>query len=308
MAKHLEDIGKDAKDLLNTDFPSEGAIKLTTQCKTSENITVKSTLGRVIKRDKTVREVVTAVFEDKIELTDRNIELSGKISSSNDISGTITVKDIIGDGSKLELNVSQTADGLSAAPQLIYKNHNLAVKSKVVYPIKGKKSDIKLFVEGGFHTGHLHAGLGSTITLEPASTIISLEGLSCYSLANSQITGRVNHTLHSALVGLGLSYYNVLDSSSKIAFELTTDTTFDKWNLVAGGEHKYDKNTAVRGKLVYKQVSKKDTELRTVLALKQQICPCLTAIFGTDLNTRSFLGHEGGDPHTFGVELKFDHK
>jgi len=307
MAKHLEDIGKDAKDLLTTDFPSEGAIKFTTQCKTSENITVKSTVGRVIKRDKTIREVVSATFEDKVELTDRNIELNAKISSNNDISGTVTVKDIVGDGSKLELNVSQTADGLSAAPQLIFKNNNIAVKSKVVYPIKGKKSDIKLFMEGGIHTGHLHAGLGSTITLEPAATVINLEGVASYGHGNSQITGRVNHQLHSALLGLGLSYYNVVDPFSKIGFELTTDTTFEKWNLTAGGEHKYDKNTALRGKLVYKQV-KKDTELRTVLALKQQICPCLTAIFGTDLNTRSFLGHEGGDPHTFGVEFKFDHK
>jgi hypothetical protein len=307
MAKHLEDIGKDAKDLLTTEFPSDGAIKFTTQCKTSENITVKSTLGRVVKRDKTIREVVSATFEDKLELTDRNIELNGKISSNNDISGTVSVKDIIGDGSKLELNVSQTGDGLYAAPQLIFKNNNVAVNSKVVYPIKAKKQDIKLFVEGGFHTGHLNAGIGSAITLEQGATVINLEGVGSYSHANSQITGRVNHQLHSALLGLGLSYYNVVDPASRIAVEVNTDTTFEKWSLTAGGEHKYDKNTALRGKLVYKQI-KKDTELRTVLALKQQIFPSFTAIFGGDLNTRSFFGHEGGDPHSFGVELKFDHK
>jgi len=59
--------------------------------------------------------------------------------------------------------------------------------------------------------------------------------------------------------------------------------------------------------LVYKQI-KKDSELRTVLSLKQQISSSFTAIFGADINTRSFFGHEGGDPHSFGVELKFDHK
>jgi hypothetical protein len=307
MAKHLEDIGKDAKDVLTLDFPNEGSVKFTTQSKTAENVTVKSAISRVLKRDKTVREVVTATFEDKLELPAQNIEINGKISSNRDVSGSVAVKDLAVSGSKFELNVSQTADGLAATPQVIFKNNSVAVKGKVIYPISGKKSDIKLFAEAGFVASNLHVGLGTTVTLEPTSTVIQLEGVGSYSHNNSQITARMNHTLQSALVAVGISFYQLVCPSFKIAVEATGDITGDKIALTAGGEYKVDKATTVKGKFGYKQ-NKKVSDIRSALSLKQQICPSLTAVFGSDLNAFSLLGLVGGDPHSFGLELKFDHK
>jgi len=307
MAKHLEDIGKDAKDLLTQDFPNEGSVKFTTQSRTSENVTVKSSFSRVVKRDKVVREIVGAAFEDKWELPAHNLEFNAKISSNRDLSGSVAVKDWVGLGSKIELNVAQNPDGVSATPQLIFKNNNVALKGKVIYPISGKSTHIKLFAEAGFVASNIYAGLGTAVTLENSGAAVLLEGVGSYYYKNHQITARVNHALHGALVGLGITYYQTCSSICKFAIDTAADTSFDKFGVVAGGEYKVDKFTTVKGKVGYKQY-KNIPDVRVSLALKQQISPSITAIFGSDLNGFSFAGVEGGEPHTFGLELKYDHK
>jgi len=308
MAKHLEDIGKDAKDLLTQDFPNEGSVKFTTQSRTSENVTVKSSFSRVVKRDpKVVREIVGAAFEDKWEIPSHNLEFNAKISSNRDVSGSVAVKDWVGIGSKVELNVAQNPDGVSATPQLIFKNNNVALKGKVIYPVSGKKTDIKILAEAGFVTSNIYAGVGTAVTLENAGAAVILEGVGSYYYKNHQIAARVNHTLQGALVGLGLTYYQAYSSICKFAIDSATDTAFDKFAVVAGGEYKVDKFSTVKGKVGYKQY-KNIADVRVSLALKQQISPNITAIFGSDLNGFSFAGVEGGEPHTFGFELKYDHK
>jgi len=308
MAKHIEDIGKDAKDLLSQNFPSDGTVKFSTESKNPANFTFKSNLSRSIKKDKTAtREAVSATFEDKLEIKDKNIEFNCKITSNKEYSGAVVIKDPVGVGSKVELGVNQNADGIHTSPSVIYKTDSLAIKSKVVYPLSGKKNEIKLFAEAGFHTSNIHAGIGSVVTLDGSKTVIDLEGVSSYAIQNNQITARANHTLNENLIGFGASYFHHYDHATKLAVDVSSDSTLEKVTLTAGGEYKVDTFSTVKGKVTYKQ-NKKDTDLRAALSLKQQIYPNLSATFGTDLNTRSFWGNETGEPHSFGVELKFENK
>jgi len=302
-AVFVEDIGKDARDLLSQDFPSEGVVKFTTQTKTIEGFTLKSTLNRAVKKDKSiVREVVGAAFEPKLDINS-NLEVSGKITSNREVTGTIAARDILGAGTKLEVSVLASGDSIAASPTLTYKNHNVAVKSKITYPIAGKSSDVKLTADVGFYTSDFHGGIGASVVTDPTNTLILLDGVASYTVKKSQFLARAVHGVGTDRVSLGLSVLHHYDLFTKIAGDVQTDTTLERINVSAGGEYRVDRSTTLKGKVVYKQ-NKKDTDLRTALALKQQISPSLLATVGTDLNTRAFFGNETGEPHSFGVEFK----
>jgi len=308
MAKHLEDIGKDAKDLLSQDFPSDGTIKLSSETKNSENVTIKTTLNRYIKKEKISREIISATYEEKLEDKAHNLQLSAKITTNSEYSGTIILEDLFVFGSKFEMNINRTSDSLSVSPLFIYKKDNLAFKGKMAYPVLGKKSPpIKFFTDAGFMYSSLLGGIGTTIALESPKTSIDVEGVLAYADTNHQITARVKHTLQSSLVNLGLSYYYLYNPKFPIALDINTNTAFDKLSLAIIGKKKIDKFTTVKGKTVLKH-SKKETEIRGGLSLKQQICSCLWATFGGNLNLTKFLGNDLGEPHSFGVEFKFTQK
>jgi len=307
MAKHLEDIGKDAKDLLSQDFPSDGSFKITTQAKNSENVTVKSSISRHVKKDKVSREVISAVFEERYEDKVRNLELHGKITTNNEYNGSVTVKDLIGYGSKIELNLYKTPDSISASPSVTYKTDSVAIKSKIMYPLSGRKSAIKLFVDAGFLLSNIYGGFGTSLTLDSPKATIDLEGVASYTDKNFHLTAKGKHNLQSNIFGFGLSFFYRLARRSTLAVEVTSDSTLETFNITAGGQSKCDKYTTLKGKAAFKQ-SKKDTEIRSSLSLKQRVSPSILAIFGADLNLPLLFGQEIGDPHSFGFELKFENK
>jgi len=308
MAKQLEDIGKEAKDLLSQDFPSNGSIKITTQAKNSENVTVKSTLSRYVKREKVSREIICATYEEKYENKQHNLELNGKITTNNEYNGTVTLKDLIGSGSKIELHVHKTPDSLTASPTVTYKTDSVAIKTKLVYPISSeKKSALKLFVDAGFLGSNLYGGIGTTITLDAPKAAIDIEGVASYTDKRYQLTAKAKHNLQTNIMGFGLSYFYKLASRTTLAVEVTSDTTLEKFNLTAGAQKKLDKFTTLKGKAFFKH-SKKDTEIRSGLALKQHISPSILATFGVDLNLPLLFGQEIGEPHSYGAEFKFENK
>jgi hypothetical protein len=309
MAKHLEDFGKDAKDLLSQDFISDGTIKITTQSKNSENVTMKSTLSRVIKKDKFVREIISATFEPKYEDKVNNYDINGKITSNNEYNGTLVLKDYIGSGSKMEININKTTETIAVSPTVSIKTDTIAGKAKLNYPLSSvKKSPVKFITEGSFFIAPFLAGLGTTFTMDTPKAAIDIEAVVAYEEKNSQAAFRAKHTLQSSLISFALSYfYKQPDAKTTYAIEGNTDSTFEKFDISLGGDLKCDKYTTLKAKGVLKH-SKKDTEIRSALALKQQICPSLLASFGVDLNLPLLLGQDLGEPHSFGVELKFDNK
>jgi len=144
--------------------------------------------------------------------------------------------------------------------------------------------------------------------MDTPKTAIDLEAVAAYEEKNSQATFRAKHTLQSSLISFALSYfYKQPDSNTTYAIEGNSDSTFEKFDFSLGGDLKCDKYTTLKAKGVVKH-SKKDSEIRSGLALKQQICPCLLATFGVDLNVPLLFGQDLGEPHSFGVELKFDNK
>jgi len=307
MAKFLEDIGKDAKDLLSVDYPIDGTVKFSAQAKPHNGFIIKALLNRSVKRDKAVREVAVASFEPKLDIKDHHLELSGKISSTKEFSGTVARKDIVGVGSKLELTVNRNIDTLTGVLGLIYKTDKFASRGKISYPIVAKKTQVKFNVDSVFKSSNLNVGFGAAITTDPTTNpVVELNGAFGYEEKNSQFSARVNHTLHTEVVNFGLSFFRILNSVSKWAVDLASDNTFEKINVTAGGDYKVDLFTTLKGKLVVKR--HKNTDIRTGLSLKQVWAPNITAIFATDLNTRAFFGDEGGEPHSFGVEIKFEEK
>jgi len=308
MAKHFEDIGKDAKDLLSQDFPSHGSIKITTQTKNSENVSVKSSVSRPAKKEKGSREIICATFEEKYENKQHNLELHGKITTNNEYSGTVTLKDFIGSGSKTELHVHKNQDSLTASPSVTFKTDSLAIKTKLVYPIfSEKKSALKVLAETGFHVANLYGGLGTSIILDTPNASIDLEGVASYTEKNYQFTARAKHHLQTNILGFGLSYIHKLANRSTLAVEVTSDTTLEKFNITAGAQKKCDKYTTLKGKASIKH-TKKETEIRSGLSLKQHLCPALLVTLGIDLNLPLLFGQDIGEPHSFGAEFKFENK
>jgi len=252
-------------------------------------------------------ENISATIEDKFEDKAHNLVLRGKYTSNDEYSGAVTVKDLVVSGSKFELNLNQSPDGFNVSPSVTHKTENIAFKSKLGYPLSGKKSTIKFGTAAGFLVSGLYSGIGTVITLGGSKTLIDLEGVASYNIQNHEITARANHTLESKLIKFGLSYYTAVHSGCKIALDASFDSTLEKFNIVAGGKQMWDNYTTVKGNVTFKHY-KKDTELRTGLSLKQQISPTLLATIGADLNTRALLGNEGGEPHSFGINFKFNHK
>jgi len=235
------------------------------------------------------------------------LELCGKITSTREFSGTVARKDIVGAGSKLELTVNSHPDTLTGVLGLIYKTDKFASRGKISYPIIAKKTQVKFNVDSVFKSSNLNVGFGAAITTDPTTNpVVELNGAFGYEEKNSQFSARVNHTLHTEVVHFGLSFFRILNSLSKWAVDLSSDNTFEKVNVSTGGDYKVDPFTTLKGKLVLRR--HKNTDIRTALSLKQIWAPHVTAVFATDLNTRAFIGDDGGEPHSFGVEIKFEER
>jgi len=305
MAKHLEDIGKDGKDLLNEGYPIDGSIKVTAQAKTL-GFAPKLSISRTVKREKssTVREVVSAVFEPKYEMKEYNLELNGKFTSSHDINVGTSVKDILAKGSKVDLNLAQTEkDGFNGVALVTYKHPTLAVKGKATYPFTPKKPII-LYAEAVFHHSATDssAGVGAEVSLEGETARILGEGVLAHSTHDAQYKSLVRYDVYDNNLNWTLSYWQKFSEKAAWAFDILSEDWGNKTIFAAGGELKVN-DTAAKGK--WKVIKTNDrVDYRFGSSIKHKLSPFATAIIGMDLNPRSFLGISEGDPHSFGIELK----
>jgi len=137
MSKHFTDIGKDSKDLLTQDFPADGALKVVTQSKIPNGLTLKATLNRHFKKEKSgPKELISAVIEPKFEWKAQNVEFTGKLATTNDFNVGFSVKDLACRDSKIEVTSSQSdKDGNIAQIIGSYKVEHVATKIGVAYPI-----------------------------------------------------------------------------------------------------------------------------------------------------------------------------
>jgi len=309
MAKHFSDIRKDPSDLLINDFPADGTVKVNVQSKTADGLTMKATLNRGFKRDKTgIKEIVSAVFEPKFEWKKHNLEFSGKFSTQNDFSGGLSLKDLGSTGTKVDVTLSQTErDGPNAQVSASYKTDVVATKFGLTYPFPSGKKDNKPTKINGELVFQIYKFLvGTNITLDIEEKVSwKGEGQVNYTNSSYQVTARGSREQKSDQLLWGFSFFKNISPSTKLAIDLETDPAVLKPVASVAGECQLDDATTVKGKWSVKLTeTSKQAELRAGLGLKQKVSPYFTAVLGADLNFRNLLGDIIGDPHSFGVEIK----
>jgi len=311
MAKHFSDIRKEPTDLLNNDFPADGTVKVNVQAKTDDGLTMKATLNRGFKRDKTtgIKEIVSAVFEPKFEWKKNNLEFNGKFSTQNEFSGGLSVKDIASVGTKVDLTLSQNErDGTNAQVSASYKTELFASKLGLTYPFPtgGKKDNKPLKINGELVFQIYKFLVGTNIAFDIEEKVSwKGEGQVNYSNSSYQVTARGSREQKSDQFLWGFSFFKNISPSTKLAIDLETDPAVLRPTASVAGECQLDDATTVKGKWSVKLAeTSKQAELRAGLGLKQKVNPHFTAILGADLNFRNLLGDVIGDPHSFGVEIK----
>jgi hypothetical protein len=308
MAKHLEDIGKDAKDLLGEGYPIDGTVKVTAQT-SGFGFVQKATLNRSLKKDKTgVKEIVSAAFEPKYEFKEHKVEVTGKYSSTNEVSVGASVRDLVGAGSKLEGTVVKSdRDGLNGVFTASYKINSFAGKAKLTYPFTPAKP-IKINSEVVFHHSGTSSnfGVGVDANVEGDAIRIFSEAVVAHTAKDSQYKGQVRYDVFESALVWGVSFWQRVSEKNNWAFDLTSESYGgNKTTFTAGTDYKVDEWTLVKGK--WRLIKSNDrVDYRLGASLKQKLSPHVIATLGSDLNFRSFLGASAeGEPHTFGLEIKY---
>jgi len=249
--------------------------------------------------------VVTAAFEPKYELKEHNLEFTGKVSTTNDITVGTSVRDLIGSGSKVEINVTKSDRDINGVASASYRSELLALKGKFTYPVTPKKP-IKINAEAVWHHGGSNSsyGGGLDVNLEGDIARIFAEGVFTHSAKDSQYKGLLRYDVYDSTVLWGVSFWQRVSDRQHLAFDLTSEDNASKTTFTTGTEYKVDDSTTVKGK--WKLIKQNDrVDYRLGLSLKQKLSTFVTATLGSDLNPRSFLGSGEGDPNSYGIEIKF---
>jgi len=267
---------------------------------------MKVTLTRSVKREKSaVKELVTAAFEPKYEIKDHNLELTAKVTSVHDLNVGTSVRDLLGHGSKVEVNVIRSdRDGINGVALGSFKHESFALKAKVTYPFTPKKP-VKISSEAVLHHSgsNSNLGIGVDVSLEGDSAHIFGEGVLSHSTHDAQYKGHVRYDVYDSTFNWGLSFWQKLSDKTCWAFEILSEEWAAKTTFTAGSEIKVNDSYTAKGK--WKVIKTNDrVDYRFGTSLKHKMSPYVTGVIGADLNPRSFLGSVDGDPHSFGIEIK----
>jgi len=304
----------EAIDLITQDFPADGTVKVVAQSKTPTGITMKATLSRFFKKEKSgPREIVSALIEPKYEMKENNLEFSAKLSTANEFSGTISLKDTVGRGSKIDVTGTQSErNGVTVQLGSAYKTDIIASKVNVTYPVGPNKKDknpIKVLGELvlQYPTRFLLGSLVS-VDVDSENTAFRGEGIVAYTQGDAQFSLRGSHENDKKTDNtiLGTTFYHQLSPNFKYTVDFDVDRAYVRGPVAAiAGEVKLDDATSLKGKGTVKLTPQsKQSEMRIALSAKQKMSTYFTATFGADLNLSSLLGQSVGDAHSFGVEFK----
>jgi len=283
------------------------------QSKTPTGITMKATLNRFFKKEKSgPKEVVSAVVEPKYEWKEKNMEFSAKLSTANEFSGTLAYKDAFIRGSKLEFCGTQTErDGIGAQVTASHKTDVLASKVSVTYPVgqpnKKDKNPIKLVSEVVLqYPKNLLFGTLVSVGVDSENSTFKAEGLVSYTQGDVQVSARGSHDRKTGDNIFGTSFFHLYSPKLKYSMDFDIDQANVRGPIAAvAAEYKLDDSTSLKGKYAVKvNPQSKQSEMRIGLAARQKISPYFTTTFGADLNLSNLLGSSIGDAHTFGMELK----
>jgi len=311
MSKFFSDVGKDARDFISDDFPSDGTVKFTTQSKTPDGVTAKATVRRYLKAG---REQIDAVIEPKYEWKEKNVELSGKFATANDFTASAIVKDLV-KGSKIEVSGTSNEKTTSSKIVLSQIKDPVAAKITVTVPLDlsptTKKTPTKLNGDVVInYQKNLHVGGNVSLDLNDKMGV-KCEGVVSYSQDQWQITGRGSYsppTREGSVIIWGASFFHKVSENIRWALDFDIDQANKRGPIgVVVGDYKIDDSTTLKGKFTIKvpDPSKPKPEARVGVAVKQKVNSNLFLTLGGDLNVRNvFSGDAAVGLQTFGVEVK----
>jgi hypothetical protein len=306
MATFYDDLGKNADDLITKGFPAEGSVKVSTETKTANGLTLVTTGRKFVKNSV---EGVEVLLEPKAVWAEKNVELTGKISTDSAYEAGVSVKDLGAKGSKLSLTVNQAKTGNSLKAGADFKNENVAVKAAVTYPDDAAAKPIN--AEASAVVAYEKVNVGAKVNYATAFTKDNKETASSffwnakvgYLQPLYQLVGYFNNANKSNVVGG--SFYQEVTPAVKLGASFSVDRANEKAAPAASvsGDYKYAADTLVKSKL---SVFSKDAakELRLALALQQNWTSSSTVTIGADLNALQLLGSNQNAPHSFGLEVK----
>jgi len=306
MATFYDDLGKSADDLIAKGYPAEGSIKVSTETKADNGVTLVSTGRRFVKAG---QDGVEVLLEPKWNWAERNVELTGKLSTESAYEAGVSVKDLGAKGSKLSLTGNQGKEGASVRAGVDFKNENVAVKVAATYPDEPSSKPISADVSAV--AAYENVNVGAKINATTAYTKGEKETASSlfwsakvgYLQPLWQLVGWWNNASGKNIVGG--SFWQEVTPAVKLGTSFNVDRLNEKGSPSAAlsSEYKYAADTIIRSKLGVSQ-PKDVKELRLSLALQQNWTSSSTVTIGADLNSLQLLGTNQGAPHTFGLEVK----
>jgi len=306
MATHYDDLGKVADDFIVKGYPAEGSVKVSTETKTANGVSLITTGRRFVKNG---QDGVEVLLEPKLNWAERNVEVTGKLSTESAYEAGVSVKDLGAKGSKLSLTANQGKEGASAKVGVEFKNENVAVKVISTYPDEPSSKPISADVAAV--AAHQNVNVGAKINATTAYTKGEKETASSWSWSAKagylqplwQLVGWWTNAPGKNIVGG--SFWQEVTPSVKLVSTFNVDRNNEKGSPAAAvaAEYKYAPDTLIRSKLGVSQ-PKDVKELRLALVLQQNWTTSSTVTIGADLNSLQLLGTNQGAPHSFGLEVK----
>jgi len=303
MATFYDDLGKNADDLIGKGFPADGSVKVSTETKTSNGVTLTTTGRRFVKGG---QDGVEVLLEPKYNWAAQNVEVTGKISTESAFEAGVSVKDLGAKGSKLSLTGNQAKTGSSVKVGADFKNESVAVKTAVTYPDDANVKPVN--VEASAVASYDIVNFGAKINFASAYTKSEKETASSLfwnlklGLLNPlwQAVGFYNNANNSNVVGG--TFWQEVSPAVKLGTTFSVDRANEKNAPAAAvaGDYKIAADTSAKAKVSVSSTK----DLRLALALTQNWTTSSTVTLGTDLNALHLLGSNGGSAHTFGLEVK----
>eukprot|EP01128_Nolandella_sp_AFSM9_P009415 TRINITY_DN6017_c0_g1_i1.p1 TRINITY_DN6017_c0_g1~~TRINITY_DN6017_c0_g1_i1.p1 ORF type:complete len:316 (+),score=106.94 TRINITY_DN6017_c0_g1_i1:55-948(+) len=296
MATYFDDIDKSSNDLFKKGFPVNGSFKVTSEF-ASDDASVVASAERTVSKG---ADKVTATIEPKFTFKDYNIEFTPKLTTNQNNSFSLNLKNYLGESSKFALGVVTTkagAAGNSFTAGYEIKTANVAAKVGLTFPDDSEENPVKASANVGTVYEGVTVGASANFT-SSYDDGESHDGVTAFA-GKIGYGGAVIKYESGDDAKCTASYFKQNDDI-KLAGKFDYNTVSHKSAVAFGADWKYAADTTIKSKL-----SVAGDNFRSGFSLSQQYTPAATVTIAADLNNLALLGSNSGAAHSFGVEVKF---
>lgn len=277
----FDDLGKEAKDLINKNFHF-GVIKLEGKTKTKNGVEFTTEGSHFTDTGN-----VNGSLETKFKYAEYGVTFSEKWSTDNVISTNISIDDKIAQGLKVDFDTTfaPVTGKKSAKVKTAYKHDHIHTTADVDFDFAGPTiKGSAVFAYKGWHAGYQasYDTANSKMTANNASLTYKDGDFVIHSGINdaSKYVGSVHHQVNSKL--------------SAAAMLNWTSGTKDPSSLTVCGKYVVDDDTCIKAKL--------DNNLRLGISYIQSLRPGVQLTMSSLINAKSL--ENGG--HKLGLSLNFN--